>query len=68
MPCVEVPESLWKRLNEAAERLGEEPGRFAVRLLRAALEEFLEEYSAGVEVTEEERRVIIERLRSLGYL
>ncbi len=65
--CVELPETLWKRLVEAASSMGEEPERLAVKLLRAALEELVEEMGEA-EVSEEERRVIIERLRSLGYL
>ncbi len=63
---MELPETLWKRLAETASRLGEEPERLAVKLLRAALEELVEEM--GEAEVSEERRVIIERLRSLGYL
>ncbi len=68
MPSIELPESLFKRLEEAAAKLGiDDVDSLAIDILREGLAR-LEEELSGEAVSEEEREKIIDRLRSLGYL
>jgi len=65
---VKVPVTLYNRLRELAAKTGfEDPNTLLIHLLREALAK-LEEEVEEANISEEERKEIIERLRSLGYL
>jgi len=62
-----IPKSLYERLKQDAERLGQDPVTLAVNLLREKLSE-IEEELLNSDIPEEEKEEIKERLRRLGYL
>jgi len=65
---VKIPKTLYNRISIIAEKMGfEDPSTLVVHLLREAVAKVEEELSY-TEVSEEEKKEIIERLKSLGYL
>jgi predicted transcriptional regulator len=61
MPCIEVDDRLYQRLQEAAKRMETTPEK----LLQLILEEWLEDWLTPY--TLEEEREVQKRLRELGY-
>jgi predicted transcriptional regulator len=61
VPCIEVDEQLYQRLQEAAKRMETTPEK----LLQLILEEWLEDWLTPY--TLEEEREVLKRLRELGY-
>jgi len=65
---IKIPKTLYNRISSIAEKMGfEDPTTLLVHLLREAVARAEEELSS-IEVNEEEKKEIIERLKSLGYL
>ncbi len=58
---VEIPDSLYRMLEERAQREGMEVEKFIIKLLSSSLENTLE-------IDPEEKEEIRKRLRELGYL
>ncbi|RKZ21919.1 hypothetical protein DRQ16_00320 [bacterium] len=58
---VEIPDSLYRMLEERAQREGMEVEKFIIKLLSSSLENTLE-------IDPEEKEEIKKRLRELGYL
>ena len=68
MVKVEVPESLYRRLEVLARKSNyKNVNEFIITILRDAARR-MEEEILHSDVSEEEKKEIIERLRSLGYL
>ncbi len=67
MPSIDIPDSLYRRLNSLSSKLGTSPDELAIDILRDGLSRLEEDVGDEV-VSEEERRRILDRLRSLGYL
>ena len=66
---VRIPRSLYRRIEQLLEGTGfQSVDQFVVYVLRDAVARMEEERLASGEVSEEEKKRIIERLRSLGYL
>jgi predicted transcriptional regulator len=57
VPCVDIDDELYRRLQETAKRMGTTPET----LLHTILEEWLTPY------TPEEEQEVVKRLRELGY-
>ncbi len=64
---IRIPKSLYERLRQDAEQLGQDPITLATNLLREKLSE-IEEELLNSDISEEEKEEIKERLRKLGYL
>ena len=66
---VRIPLTLYRRIQQLLEGTGfSSVDQFIVYVLRDAVARMEEERLASSEVSEEEKKRIIERLRSLGYL
>ena len=66
---IRIPRSLYKRIEQLLEGTGfRSVDQFVVYVLRDTVARIEEERLASGEVSEEEKKRIIERLRSLGYL
>jgi hypothetical protein len=61
VPCIEVDERLYQRLQEAAKRMETTPEKLLQAILEAWLEDWLTPY------TPEEEQEVLKRLRELGY-
>ncbi len=64
---IKVPKTLYNRIKMLAEKLGMDVNALTVTLLRECASK-VEEELAAVELSEEEKKEIVERLRKLGYL
>ncbi len=66
---IEIPETLYRRLEALAGRIGAgSVYELVVDLLREGVSRLEEDLDSGHELSEEEVSRIRERLRSLGYL
>jgi hypothetical protein len=61
VPCIEVDERLYQRLQEAAKRMETTPEKLLQVILETWLEDWLTPY------TPEEEQEVLKRLRELGY-
>ncbi len=68
MVSVEIPDSLYKRIESLAKYARVDVNEYIVEILREAVSKIEEEILSSHDVDEEEKKEIIERLKSLGYL
>ncbi len=63
---MKIPESLYNRLKELASKAGKRPEALAIELLREKISEY--EGLKSDDISENEIKMIKEKLKKLGYL